>query len=44
MSAVACPLAEHCAEAFARMLRVPQHDTPFLVNRTLSPIESYFSK
>jgi hypothetical protein len=29
MSAEAYPLAKHGAEAFARMLRVPQHDMPF---------------
>jgi hypothetical protein len=28
MSAVAYPLAKHDAEAFTRMLRVPQHDSP----------------
>jgi hypothetical protein len=36
MSVVAYPLAKHGAKAFARMLRVPQHDPSFLV---IHPLE-----
>ena len=34
MGAMACSLAKHGAEAFARMLRVPQHDPSFYLGDT----------